>query len=61
MQILMPIHCFVFEIQIIKNGFAGPISYRVFRFEKVAPGGKDQPRGKFEDNELKKAWFAISC
>ena len=27
----MPIHCFLFEIQIIKNGFMGPISYRVFR------------------------------
>ena len=27
---LMPIHCFLFEIQIIKNGFTGPMSYRVF-------------------------------
>ena len=31
MQSLMPIHCFLFEIQIIKNGFTVPISYRVFR------------------------------
>ena len=31
MQSLMPIHCFLFEIQIIKIGFTGPISYRVFR------------------------------
>ena len=31
MQSLMPIHCFLSEIQIIKNGFTGPISYRVFR------------------------------
>ena len=31
MQSLMPIHCFLFEIQNIKNGFAGPASYRVFR------------------------------
>ena len=31
MQSLMPIHCFLFEIQIIKNGFTGLISYRVFR------------------------------
>ena len=30
MQSLMPIHCFLFEIQIIENGFTGPISYRVF-------------------------------
>ena len=27
----MPIHCFLFEIDIVKNGFTGPISYRVFR------------------------------
>ena len=27
----MSIHCFIFEIQIIKNGFTSPISYRVFR------------------------------
>ena len=31
MQSLMPLHCFRFEIQIIKNGFTGPISYPVFR------------------------------
>ena len=31
MQSLVPIHCFLFEIEIIKNGFAGPINYRVFR------------------------------
>ena len=31
MQSLMPIHCFLFEIQIIKNDFTGPISYRVCR------------------------------
>ena len=31
MQSLMPIHCFLFEIQIIKNGFTGPTTYRVFR------------------------------
>ena len=28
MQSLMPIHYFLFEIQIIENGFTGPISYR---------------------------------
>ena len=31
MQSLKPIHCFLFEIQIVKNGFTGPIRYRVFR------------------------------
>ena len=36
MQSLMPIHCFLFEIQIIKNGFTGPTSYRVFG--KTGPG-----------------------
>ena len=30
MQSLMPMYCFLFEIQ-KKNGFMGPISYRVFR------------------------------
>ena len=37
MQILRPIHCFLCEIQIIKNGFSGPLSYRVFR--ETGPGG----------------------
>ena len=36
MQSLMPIHCFLLEIQIIKNGFTGPMSYRVFG--ETAPG-----------------------
>ena len=27
----MPIHCFLFEIQIIKNGFTGPKSFWDFR------------------------------
>ena len=27
----LAIRCFLFEIQLIKNGFTGPISYRVFR------------------------------
>ena len=52
MPSLMPTHCFLFEIQIIKNGFTGPISYPVFRetgprpekfsglFEKRAPGAR---------------------
>ena len=31
MQSLMPINCFLFEIQIIKNGFTGPITFRVLR------------------------------
>ena len=31
MQSLMPIHCFLFEIQITKSGFTGSISYPVFR------------------------------
>ena len=31
MQSLMPIHCFLFEIQIIKNGFTGRKSFRDFR------------------------------
>ena len=31
MDSLMPIRCFLFEIPVIKNGFTGPISYRVFR------------------------------
>ena len=31
MQSLTPIQCFLFEIQVIKNGFTGLISYRVFR------------------------------
>ena len=31
MQSLMHIHCFLFEIHIIKNGFSGLIIYRVFR------------------------------
>ena len=31
MQSLMPMHRFLFEIQIIKNSLTGPISYRVFR------------------------------
>ena len=35
MQSLMPTHCF-FEIQIIKNDFTGPMSYRVFG--ETAPG-----------------------
>ena len=35
MQSLIPIHCFLFETQIIKNGFTDSISYRVF---KRAPG-----------------------
>ena len=36
MQSLIPIHCFLFEIEMIKNGFTGPINYR--SFEKRAPG-----------------------
>ena len=36
---LMPIHCFLSEIQIIKNFFTGPISYRVFR--ETGPWGLD--------------------
>ena len=32
----MPIHCFPFEIQIIKDDFMGPMSYRVFG--ETAPG-----------------------
>ena len=31
MQSLLPIDCFLFEIQIIKKGFKGLTSYRVFR------------------------------
>ena len=31
MQSLVPIHFFLFETRIIKNGFTGPISYRVFQ------------------------------
>ena len=40
MQSLMPIHCFLFWIQIIEKGFMGPISYRVFRALGPWPGAR---------------------
>ena len=36
MQSLLLILCFLFEIEIIENGFTGPIGYRVFR--ETGPG-----------------------
>ena len=46
MQSLTPIHCFRFEIQIIKNGFTGLISYRGSVADQggEGQGGPDPPK-----------------
>ena len=51
MQSLIPIHCFLFEIQIIKNDFTGPVSYR--SFEKQVES--DRPAGWLCNVFLKRA------